>query len=145
MMTRYKRVQKSWLYTFITIAAVLVTLTAAGLVNRTEIWIACIAISVTMLALSTLFASMTVEVTDTDLRWHFGPGFWKKQLARADIRSAEPTRTKWWYGWGIRATPRGWLYNVYGLDAVAVTTTDGRTVLIGTNDPSGLASALARG
>ena len=90
-----------------------------------------------------LFSSLTVEVDDAKLQWHFGPGFWKKSIARNDIASATPVRTKWWYGYGIRYTPKGWLYNIQGLDAVAITQTSGKTVMIGTDEPQQLARALS--
>lgn len=93
-------------------------------------------------ALAWLFSSMTVEVTPAELRWYFGPGFWKKSIARQDIAHARAERGKWWYGWGIRYTPRGWLYNVSGLDLVAVETRKGKTILIGTDEPRQLATAL---
>jgi hypothetical protein len=48
------------------------------------------------------------------------------------------------WGWGIRLTPRGWLFNVSGLDAVELTMTTGKHYRIGTYDPMGLARAIDR-
>jgi len=45
-------------------------------------------------------------------------------------------------GWGVHLTPCGWLYNVSGLDAVAITLRDGRKFALGTDDPHGLLAAL---
>ena len=89
-----------------------------------------------------LFSSLTVTITADNLTWHFGPGWWRHSLARSDITGAKPVRTKWWYGFGIRRIPGGWLYNVSGLDAVAIERTDGKTVFIGTDQPVQLAKAL---
>jgi hypothetical protein len=89
-----------------------------------------------------LFSSLTVEVTGSELRWYFGPGFWKKSVPLADLREVEPVRNKWWYGLGIRYTPHGWLYNVSGLDAVEVRLAGGVKRRIGTDDPAGLVAAL---
>ncbi|MGI8570300.1 MAG: hypothetical protein ACR2KT_15250 [Methylocella sp.] len=61
-----------------------------------------------------IFSSLTVEVTANELIWFFGPGVWRKSIARDEILSATPVRNKWWWGWGIHLTPRGWLYNVAG-------------------------------
>lgn len=94
-------------------------------------------------AIGFLFSSLTVTVTGEEVRWQFGPGLWTHRIARADIVKAEPTRTKWWYGYGIRITRRGWLFNVSGLDAVAVTQKSGRVTLIGTDEPQRLAAALS--
>ena len=47
-------------------------------------------------------------------------------------------------GWGIHLTPYGWLYNVSGFDAVAITLRNGRKVALGTDDPHGLVDAIRR-
>ncbi len=99
-------------------------------------------VAIFFLLIGWVFGSLTVEVSTTELRWAFGPGFWKKSIARHEIASAEATRTKFWYGFGIRLTPHGWLYNVQGLDAVQVTDTAGKTTLIGTDEPEALVRAL---
>jgi hypothetical protein len=51
-------------------------------------------------------------------------------------------RNKWWYGWGIRLTPHGWLFNVGGLDAVELELASGRKFRIGTDEPQGLLNAI---
>ena len=117
---------------------------AIAFIGRNEFLIA-FAVFVVLMLVGRLFSTLTVMVTQQELRWHFGPGIWKKSVPRSDIASATPTRTKWWYGFGIRLTPRGWLYNVSGLDAVAVEMRTGKIVLIGTDEPDKLAAALADG
>jgi len=89
-----------------------------------------------------VFGSLTVQVTPKTLSWHFGPGFWNKSIEREQIESVRAIRTKWWYGFGIRLTPHGWLYNVQGLDAVQVTDKNGKSTLIGTDQPESLVRAL---
>ena len=76
------------------------------------------------------FSSLTVEVTQTRLSWFFGPGLLRKSIEREAIMGATPVRNPWWYGWGIHLTPRGWLYNVGGLDAVELALNNGSTVRI---------------
>ena len=68
-------------------------------------------LGVTLLGLvvATLFASLTIEVTTTHLRWWFGPGLIRKQVPLAAIRAVEATRTRWLEGWGIHYARRGWL------------------------------------
>ncbi len=90
-----------------------------------------------------LFSSLTVEVDAPRLSWHFGSGFWKKSVVRGDIVAVEIAQMKWWYGYGIRITPRGWLYRVSGNDAVGVTLASGKTLFIGTDEPDKLAAALS--
>jgi hypothetical protein len=98
---------------------------------------------VTLLAIcAVLFSSLTVEIADDELRFHFGPGFWRKRFALGDVTAANPTTTKWWEGWGIRVTSRGMLYNVSGTDAVEIELRSGRRFRIGTDEPKVLAQAI---
>lgn len=89
-----------------------------------------------------LFSSLSVRVDQTLLQWHFGPGFWNKQIPVSEIVSAERVRNSWTYGWGIRYTPHGWLYNIEGLDAVEILRSCGKRVRIGTDEPDALVQAL---
>jgi hypothetical protein len=89
-----------------------------------------------------LFSSLTVEITDGELRFHFGPGFWRKRFALIDVAAANQTRSSWWEGWGIRITPRGFLYNVSGTNAVEVELRSGKRFRIGTDKPEALVQAL---
>jgi hypothetical protein len=93
-------------------------------------------------AVALLFASLTVEVDDSELRWHFGPGLWSYRLPLAEIRDVGIVRNHWWNGWGIRMAPGFRLYNVSGLDAVELHVGPNDIRRIGTDDPQGLAQAL---
>jgi len=89
-----------------------------------------------------LFHSLTIEITDRELRWRFGPGLIRKSVPLAEIVSAEPVRTG--PSWGIHWSPRtGWLYNVSGFDAVAVRLLGGKKFSLGTDEPQALAARLA--
>jgi len=95
-----------------------------------------------LLAAAWLFSSLTVEITDRELRWKFGPGLIRKSVPLAEIVSAQPARTG--PSWGIHWSPRtGWLYNVSGFDAVAVTLRSGKKFALGTDEPQILAARLA--
>lgn len=89
-----------------------------------------------------IFSSLTVEVSSEELSWYFGPGFWRKSVQRSEISSATPVSNKWWWGWGIHLTPKGWLYNVSGLEAVEITLRNGKTIRIGSDQAPALAHAL---
>jgi hypothetical protein len=58
--------------------------------------------------------------------------------------SVTPVRNRWWYGFGIRLTPHGWLYTVRGLDAIEVRLSNGRTFRVGTDDQATLVARLER-
>ena len=96
-----------------------------------------------VLAISTmLFHSLRVTVSPDVVMLRFGVGLIRKRFAIADIISAAIVRNRWWYGWGIRITPHGWLYNVSGLDAVEIHLRNGRKRRIGTDEPSELLAAI---
>ena len=90
-----------------------------------------------------VFSSLTIEVTETELTWFFSSGVWRESIKRDEIVSAIPARNKWWWGWGVRRTPRGWLYNVAGLDAVEIALRDGRTLRLGVDQATALIKALS--
>lgn len=89
-----------------------------------------------------LFSSLTVDVDEQDVRWHFGPGIWTYRIARADIENAEIVRNNWSDGFGIRMRPGLRLYNVSGLEAVELRLRTGDRRRIGTDDARGLIASL---
>lgn len=89
-----------------------------------------------------LFGSLSVEIRGGLLECRFGVGLIRRRIPLSEIRDARATRNRWWYGWGIRLTPHGWLWNVSGLDAVEIDLSDGRKFRIGTDRPRELADAL---
>lgn len=91
------------------------------------------------------FDGLTIRVTGDELVWRFGRfGFPRGHVALADIVSVTVTRTTFWEGWGIRLTRRGWLYNVSGHDAVLIQRRNGKTFLLGSDEPRKLKAALDR-
>jgi hypothetical protein len=102
-------------------------------------------ISIILLVCLVLFYRLKITIEDETLCASFGPGIIRKRVRLAEIVRCEPIRIRWWYGWGIHMTPFGWLYNVSGFDAVAITLRDGRKIALGTNDPHGLTTAILAG
>ena len=89
------------------------------------------------------FDGLTVRVTADELAWTFGHlGYPRGRVALSDIASATITRTTFWEGWGIRLTRRGWLYNVSGYDALLIERRNGKTFLLGTDQPRRLKAAI---
>ena len=91
---------------------------------------------------ATLFDSLTVRVSHDLVEISFGIGIIRKQFDVGNIRRASVVKNKWYYGWGIRLTPHGWLYNVSGLDAVEILMDNGKQYRIGTDQPNRLQSAI---
>jgi hypothetical protein len=101
-----------------------------------------IVVSILLLITIALFYKITLTIDNETLRWSFGAGIIIKKVRVTEIAWCEPIRIRWWYGWGIHLTPYGWLYNVAGWDAVAITLRNGRKFALGTDDPHGLAEAI---
>jgi hypothetical protein len=99
-------------------------------------------ISIILLVCLVLFYRLKITIEDETLCASFGPGIIRKRVRLAEIVRCEPIRIRWWYGWGIHLTPYGWLYNVSGFDAVAISLHDGRKIALGTDDPHGLTDAI---
>lgn len=89
-----------------------------------------------------LFATLTVKMTDTELLVWFGPGFIRKKFALNTITACRAVKNPWYYGWGIRLTPHGWMYNVSGFQAVEITLTSGKKFRIGTDEPDKLVQTM---
>ena len=115
---------------------------AAAFALKREAAAALIPLAIILCGVGWIFTSLTVEVTPTELKWFFGPGVWRKSVARGEIVSATLEKNQWWWGWGIHRTPRGWLYNVAGLAAVEIALCNGRTLRIGSDEAEALAAAL---
>ena len=112
-----------------------------AIVWRTGQWAPMIA-TIVLVAVAVVFSSLTVEVSDHELRWYFGPGFWTYRLPLDEIQEVAVVRNHWWNGLGIRMGSGFRLYNVSGLDAVELRLKSNEIRRIGTDDPQGLAGAL---
>ncbi len=87
-------------------------------------------------------SELAVEVDSSQISLNFGQGVFKKSFNLRDVVLAKATRTTPLQGWGIHWIGSGWLYNIYGLDAVELRMLDGKHVYIGTDDPENLTAAI---
>lgn len=94
-----------------------------------------------LIGAAVLFSSLTVTVDD-HVRWSFGPGAFRGAIPIVDAVELRVVRNNWRYGWGIRRTPTGRLYNVSGIDAVEIVLRDGSQLRIGTDQPAQLVAAI---
>jgi hypothetical protein len=129
-----------------------VTVAAAAIAWLAAVWhlvrgsgpaglvIAAVLLGIVLLVLSTL----TVAVRDGGMEVFFGPRLIRRRIPLRRIRHVRVVRTPWYYGWGIRLTPRGWLWNVSGLDGVEVEFENGDRFRVGSDEPDRLAEALLR-
>lgn len=92
-----------------------------------------------------LFYKLTVEIDGNAISLTYGIGVIKFKFVIDQIISSEEIRTPWYYGLGIRLTPKGMLYNIHGLKAVRIKYfRDGKEkkVMVGTNEPEILLQAI---
>ena len=89
-----------------------------------------------------LFGWLTVEINEELLVCRFGIGLIRKRFALSDIEEARRVRNRWYYGWGIRWTPHGWLFNAAGLDAVEIRMSNQKSYRVGTDQPAELLRAI---
>ena len=129
----------------ITMGGVIVTMLALagylGMQDPVAIWIF-LSMAGVMVMVLFLFHSMTVEISQGELRIRLGVGLIRRRFPIREIAAAETVRNRWWYGWGIRLTPHGWMFCVSGYDAVEVTLNSGKKYRIGTDEPRKLHRAI---
>ncbi len=89
-----------------------------------------------------LFGSLTVAVQAGSLEIKFGVGWVRKRFELEEIDSCEVVGNPWWYGWGIKRIPKGWLFNVSGRDAIELLMRNGTVYRIGTDEPEKLSRAI---
>ena len=141
MAIQYQHTQRGTLMLVALIAGAVVLAATAYLSPTPSRWL-CLALACGLLILAWLFSSLTVLVGDNELRWYFGPGIWQYRMTLGEIRAVRVARNSWTNGFGIRMRPGFRLYNVSGLDAVELELNNGEIRRIGTDDASGLATAL---
>jgi len=91
------------------------------------------------------FATLTVTIEDGVVRIRFGPlGLVRREWPARDIVSVTVVTNPWYYGYGIRWTPHGPLYNVSGSHAIEILLVSGKKVRIGTDEPEALSNAINR-
>jgi hypothetical protein len=91
------------------------------------------------LIILSLFSHLTVTGYTNHLEMRFGTGLIRKKFYYKDIKGCSIEKNPWYYGWGIRKIPKGWLYNVSGSWSVQLNMKDGKIYRIGTAEPKKLA------
>ncbi|MFC2032761.1 hypothetical protein ACFLUS_05365 [Chloroflexota bacterium] len=128
-------------YLIIVVMAAVMVLIGVVLANAGINWIA-IGVLVVIAVALVLFSSLTMVIWEDELEARFGPGPIRKRFKLDEIESWQVVRNHWYYGWGIRLTPHGVLYNVSGFDAVEIKLRTGKKFRIGTDVPQELEEAI---
>jgi hypothetical protein len=135
----YRRTQFGTVTVIAVGAAVALLAVLSALTGRHPVTVAVLLLLVAVLG---MFCCLTIEIDRWQLRCFFGPGLIRRTIAVHEIVSAQPVRNRWYYGWGIRLTPTGWMFNVSGLDAVELGLASGARFRIGTDRPGEVIAAL---
>jgi hypothetical protein len=143
----YEHTQAGWpiRVAFLAAAVLFLLMTQLPELGRTPTPVAVLVAGAAFAALlGWTWGSLTVRIEGGELRVRFGPGWPRKTVPLAEIAAVEVTRTTFMEGWGIHRTRRGWLYNVSGFDAVLLQLTNGRSMMIGSDEPRRLKAAIER-
>ncbi len=109
-------------------------------VNRVGVFI----LSAILFCSIVLFFKLTVVGNKDFVEIKFGIGLIKKKFHFKEIKDCKVVKNKWWYGYGIRKSPRGWLFNISGLDAVELSMKNEKVYRIGTNEPQKLSEFIKK-
>ena len=89
------------------------------------------------------FYSFSIQIADGKVNFWFGFGVGKRSIDIADIWSIEIVKTPWYYFWGIKSIPGGWLYSITpGGRALELVFMDNRVIHLGTDRPEEIKARL---
>ena len=88
------------------------------------------------------FMSATTFVTFEYFEFRFAYGWPRTRLLRSKIVDHQIVEISGWVGTGIRGVSGGWLWRVWGRNCVEIRKTNGKRLVVGTDDPEGLSQAL---
>lgn len=91
-----------------------------------------------------VMSALVVEVGEEAVIARFRLGFPRRTIPLDRIVSHRATAMPWYFGWGVRWIPRGWMFRVAGLGVVEVEIEGGRRFCIGSPEPEALAEAISR-
>lgn len=141
----YKKTQFGLLTYLLAFLAIVIPLSFIFQGKLTNQWQEVILPNVLLPLIFLLFYKLTITVTREYIKVSFGIGIISFKVKPTKVLSTEIIHPKWWWGIGIRITPRGWLYNVAMGPAVFVSYEKGGTkhsLFVGTAEPEELIRAI---
>lgn len=138
----YRQAQTSRLPLFTSIALLIAAVLAVALVGDPLIGWLVAGLLVLAAALVVALSRLTVIVENGRVSAAFRFGWPERRIDLDGVAVARIVRNRWWYGLGIRKIPRGWMYNVWGLDAVELELDSSHVFRIGTTDADRLLAAI---
>lgn len=139
----YDKTQKGWLlysiFSVILVFMFFAYLNQSGS-NPIPLW-PFIFLIVLFLIIIGLFYRLRIVINSGVIRVIYGVGLIKFVFKPEIVNSVEVINTPWWYGLGIRFTPKGMLYNIQGSKAIRINYTEGgiaKNVMLGSPEPERL-------
>ena len=112
-----------------------------SLLDEGQLLVALIMIALYLLVLA-LFYALTVQISDGKLKFWFGIGLISKTYSLNEIQSTQEVKDPWYYFWGVKSIPGGWLYAIAPGNALEIVLKNGKIVHLGTNQSKKLKEAM---
>jgi hypothetical protein len=142
METEYRHTQfGALMFVVFLVTGVLIVVVTLAIIAESRWGAACATIGLYLLGLA-LFHSFTVEISRGRLKFWFGIGVIRKSYLLSEIQSAQEVDNPWYYLWGVKSIPGGWLYAIAPGTAVEIMLKNGKTVRLGTDQPELLRKAI---
>lgn len=138
-MTHYRHTQIGWLVIVFMGGGAAIF---AAILARSGMSVVSLGGLIVMAAAMAVFSSLTIEITDEEFRFHFTFGLFGREIPLAGIAKCMEVENSVLYGWGIRATPVGKLYNVSGTKAVELRMRGGDRIRVGSDEPGAVCRAV---
>lgn len=142
MKTEYRHTQYGALmFIVFLITGVLIAVVAVAIIAEGRTLAAVIMILGYLLGLG-MFYSSTIEISEEKLKFWFGIGIVRKTFVLSEIQSSKEVDIPWYYFWGVKSIPGGWLWSIAPGTGVEIVLKNGSIVLLGTNQPEKLKQAV---
>lgn len=144
---KYKQSQFGWvvIILFTLLVAFLCLAYAFQWGNNPLSFIPFLTLSSIPVILGLMLYKLTVEVKGTTLRLSYGIGLISLKFEIDELEETEIIRVPWYYGIGIRITPKGMLYSINGWKALRIkykSKGKSKRVMVGTAEPELLKKLL---
>jgi hypothetical protein len=142
MGTNYRHTQYGVLNLIILfLVAILIVVVAVAIIAQGRLAAAVIMIAVYLLG-AAMFYNSTIEVSAELVRFWFGIGLVRKTIPLSQVLSAETVVDPWYYVWGIKSIPGGWLYAIAPGPMVEIKLKDGKIIHLGSDQAEKLKEAI---
>jgi hypothetical protein len=142
MEPEYKHTQYgAWMFFVFLITAILIAMVAGAIIAEGRTVAAIVTISIYLLGVS-LFYAFTVQVAEGKIKFWFGIGLFRRSYALSEIKSTRQVKNPWYYFWGVKSIPGGWLYSIAPGHALELVLKNGLIVHVGTDQPKMLRQAV---